>query len=668
MKPFSNKVVLYTGLLSLLLFPSIVTSVNAESRSENSIQAIATQQDVDVQTTEFEKGFNNPENLAKGTMFRGFKIRWYLSPDHVVHIGDGQWERTINNQDDFSKNTVFTNIKEVIYQIDVSTSGSTFLNAFSPEGNAGVVIKEIRGIELLDTSKTTNFQGMFKQYSQESPLDLSTFDTRNATNMSYMFQSGKMTELNLSSFNTDKVTNMSNMFQNTVNLNSLDLTNFNTKSVTSMSNMFFNSNISSLKFSEATSPTSNGFNTTKVTNMSGMFQSIKNIDSLNLNSFDTSSVTNMSSMFYGSSITDLNINKFNTSKVTNFSSMFRLTNFKTIDLSSFNTESATTMQRMFFNTKLEELDLRTFNTDKVTDFSYFLDSSSELRSLNMDSIRTSSALNLSYMFQKLTVPFDTKNFDTSKVTNMTGMFLGTSVEKLDLSNFNTSSVTNMSYMFTNTSNLKELIFGETFNTNNVTNFEYMFSSTALEEIDASTISTPKGTLFSYMFSSPNVKRIKFGDNFSTKNTSPRIFLQGQMWHHEEDYSIQFAPSEVDKLGVFKEGWYSIGLPFGFKSVAPAFGFGNVEIGAMPIETYLFLSYNTGKYNKVNLTATVTKNTNDVNWFINNQSTDNIISVSEYEGSGSTASITIPLRFELTNNTQVGEKVASIEWVLSPSPE
>lgn len=293
MKSFSSKVVLYTGLLSLLLFPSIVTSVNAESRSENSIQAIATQQDVDVQTTEFEKGFNNPENLAKGTMFRGFKIRWYLSSDHIVHIGDGQWERTVSNQDDFSKNTVFTNIKEVIYQIDVSTSGSTFLNAFSPEGNAGVVIKEIRGIELLDTSKTTNFQGMFKQYSQESPLDLSTFDTRNATNMSYMFQSGKMTELNLSSFNTDKVTNMSNMFQNTVNLNSLDLTNFNTKSVTSMSNMFFNSNISSLKFSEATSPTSNGFNTTKVTNMSGMFQSIKNIDSLNLNSFDTSSVTNM---------------------------------------------------------------------------------------------------------------------------------------------------------------------------------------------------------------------------------------------------------------------------------------------------------------------------------------------------------------------------------------
>ena len=44
-------------------------------------------------------------------------------------------------------------------------------------------------------------------------LDLSSFDTSQVTNMSYLFGNCKsLTTLNLSSFNTNKVTNMGGMF------------------------------------------------------------------------------------------------------------------------------------------------------------------------------------------------------------------------------------------------------------------------------------------------------------------------------------------------------------------------------------------------------------------------------------------------------------------------
>ena len=48
-------------------------------------------------------------------------------------------------------------------------------------------------------------------------------------------------------------------------------------------------------------------------------------------------------------------------------------------------------------------------------------------------------------------------FNTSKVTNMSGMFNEChEIEYIDLSNFNTSNITNMSYMFNNCNKLKYL--------------------------------------------------------------------------------------------------------------------------------------------------------------------------------------------------------------------
>ena len=71
---------------------------------------------------------------------------------------------------------------------------------------------------------------------------------------------------------------------------------------------------------------------------------------------------------------------------------------------------------------------------------------------------------------------DLSNFDTSKVTNMSNMFLGMSnLTSLNLSNFDTSQVTNMAGMFFNILLLTTLDFSS-FNTSKVTSMSNMFNN------------------------------------------------------------------------------------------------------------------------------------------------------------------------------------------------
>ena len=70
-----------------------------------------------------------------------------------------------------------------------------------------------------------------------------------------------------------------------------------------------------------------------------------------------------------------------------------------------------------------------------------------------------------------------KNFNTSKVTTMNGMFDGcTKIQTLDLSTFDTSSVTDMSAMFWGMTNLSTIYATNDFNRTSVTNSNNMFQN------------------------------------------------------------------------------------------------------------------------------------------------------------------------------------------------
>ena len=74
-------------------------------------------------------------------------------------------------------------------------------------------LKQIVGMENLNTSEVTDMSGMFCGSSSLTELDLTNFDTSNVTDMHYMFFGcSSLTELDLTKFNTRKVTDMSDMF------------------------------------------------------------------------------------------------------------------------------------------------------------------------------------------------------------------------------------------------------------------------------------------------------------------------------------------------------------------------------------------------------------------------------------------------------------------------
>ena len=178
-------------------------------------------------------------------------------------------------------------------------------------------LKQIEGLEYLNTSEVKDMSRMFWGCSALTSLDLKHFNTQNVTNMECMFRRcSALTSLDLKSFNTQNVTDMSSMFDGCKALKTLDLQNFNTQNVTDMYGMFWNC-------AALTSLDLQHFNTQNVIEMSLMFAHCLALTSLDVQNFNTQHVTDMSVMFSGcSALTTLNLQNFNTQKVTDMNWMF----------------------------------------------------------------------------------------------------------------------------------------------------------------------------------------------------------------------------------------------------------------------------------------------------------------------------------------------------------
>ena len=178
-------------------------------------------------------------------------------------------------------------------------------------------LKQIEGLEYLNTPEVKDMSRMFYGCSALTALDLKNFNTKNVTDMSSMFaKCWALTSLDLKNFNTQNVTDMSLMFSRCVALTSLDLKNFNTQNVTDMSWMFYNCTALTLLDLQH-------FNTQNVTDMSSMFYNCTALTSLDLQHFNTQNVTDMSWMFYNcTALTSLELQHFNTKKVTDMYDMF----------------------------------------------------------------------------------------------------------------------------------------------------------------------------------------------------------------------------------------------------------------------------------------------------------------------------------------------------------
>lgn len=322
-----------------------------------------------------------------------------------------------------------------------------------------------------------------------------------------------------SSFSKYKPTSTANWFNGCYELKSIEgISNLILDNVTDLSKMFYNCcSLESVNINSATG---------SLTNMSQLFYQCFSLNSVVLN-LNTANVTDMSELFYDCfNLRSLDLSCFNTANVVNMKGMFRdCKNLKSLIIDNFNTAKVVNMSRMFANCySISSFNLRNFNTEKVTDMSYmFGDDGSRL-------VRKPAPLWQQYrnnVMNASTVPtsnsvgsIDITTFNTSNVTDMTGMFWGCeNLKSLELRNFKTAKVTNMSSMFRECTHLTTLNIG-TFKTNNVTSFANMFSGCkGLTGIDVSGFCTENATNFNGMFDNcSNLKELYLG-GFSTSKAN-----------------------------------------------------------------------------------------------------------------------------------------------------
>ncbi|MGN0231705.1 MAG: BspA family leucine-rich repeat surface protein, partial [Muribaculaceae bacterium] len=395
-------------------------------------------------------------------------------------------------------------------------------------------LNTIEGTEYLNTSKVYDMAFMFCGCESLEEIDLSHFDTRNASRMSYLFRGCTgLTSLDLSSFDTSNAIDLDYMFQS-CSFTSLDVT---------------------------------GFNTSNVTYMRGMFSGCSQLQSLNLSSFDTSNVTNMGGLFSGcSSLSNIDISSFDTSNVTNMILLFDgCSSLSNIDLSNFDTKEVTSMWGMFYGcSSLTKLDLTGFNTDKVTDMSNMFCNCYNITTIYCyDSWTCEKSESMFYECNALqgAVGYDSKKIDVKMANPDTGYFTGLSVAYGQVYNkvvtfyydskgkarqgisymvqddgleaqwtdatkavfdesFKNVQLTNLSNFFFSCKKLETVEGLDNLNTENVTNMSHMFAGCeVLTSLDLSGLNTENVTNMSYMlFNCPLLESLDLTD-FNTENVT-----------------------------------------------------------------------------------------------------------------------------------------------------
>lgn len=102
-------------------------------------------------------------------------------------------------------------------------------------------LKDVVGIENLNTSEVSDMNSMFSGCRALTHLDLSSLNTVRVRCMCSMFQGCySLKSLDLSGFSVRAVENMNSMFSDCTALTQLDLSYFNPKKVTTLHYMFFN--------------------------------------------------------------------------------------------------------------------------------------------------------------------------------------------------------------------------------------------------------------------------------------------------------------------------------------------------------------------------------------------------------------------------------------------
>ncbi|MDF7663366.1 BspA family leucine-rich repeat surface protein [Bifidobacterium sp. ESL0763] len=356
-------------------------------------------------------------------------------------------------------------------------------------------LKEIDGLEKVDTSNVTDMSQMFEGDKSLTEADgLSAWDTSKVTDMNSMFDGAGFYQLpDLSSWDTSRVTNMTMMFNLMPNLRSVgDLSGWNVSKVTTMVEMFrgcahldgVGSSVAawhpdSLKnawqmFMNDTALTSldlsgwktNGQGTVRdlqITNMQEFVSGDSHLSSLTgMNGWQVPHLNNLSSAFSGISVQSLDFTGWHPVLTGDalVETFYGDSSLRKLNLNGWNTAAVTSMRGTFLNdSSLSKLDLSNWETGSVTNMYGMFGSDGSLKRITgLGDWDVSGVQDMSFMFYNDVLfeygnEFESDPFYLSKsvakwhvsaVTNMDYMFCGVLyMRALDLSQWDTSHVTSM---------------------------------------------------------------------------------------------------------------------------------------------------------------------------------------------------------------------------------
>ncbi|SEK70427.1 surface protein [Butyrivibrio sp. ob235] len=301
-----------------------------------SVPSKAIKENVEYTTVIYFNVFENNENITKVTFASGCKA---ASMNNLFQGCTNLTSVTFNDLDTslVGRNVTETvgsgNFRgtffgcENLKTLDLSFIDATHATSMQAMLNGCTSLESVN-LSGINTSNIKEMGSMFWGCDSLKSVDLSSFDTSNCEEMKYMFnRCSSLEKITFGqNFRAQKVKDFTAMFSGCTSLASVNLSTFDTSNATSFCNMFYSCHsLTSFDFSP--------LNTAKVNNMSGMFYDCTSLATVTIGNVDTANVTNVENMFRKcNSLKTLDLSNFNAANITNASYIFYETpNLTTID-------------------------------------------------------------------------------------------------------------------------------------------------------------------------------------------------------------------------------------------------------------------------------------------------------------------------------------------------
>ena len=412
--------------------------------------------------------------------------------------------------------------------------------------STGYYLKNIEGLEYLNTNEVTDMSQMFKACYSLPNIDLTHFNTDKVTEMDQMFYACQsLTTLDLSEFNTSSVATMYQMFMSCKSLQTVYVNcNFTTENCNDNDNQMFAQCEKLAGATECDGTSDIGTNRANYVDgyltdiayarwsddgktltfysnhdrQSGDFGILHSgypswLEDENERyatathvvfdeSFSNARPTSCGYWFISfQSLEGIEgIEHLNTSETTSMEGMFYGCVVKNkMNLSAHNTSKVKNMSNMFYNAQIPSVSLSGLDCSEVTDMEAMF-MNARISQIDLTGLRTSKLTSMGSMFEGCQIKdnLDLSGFSTEKVTSMSSLFKNCTATDICLTSFKTSNVTDMSSMFEGCQ-IKDNLDLSGFNTEKVTSMSSLFKNCTAPGICLTSFKTSNVTDMSSMF-------------------------------------------------------------------------------------------------------------------------------------------------------------------------